>query len=154
MSERIERDFDTVLAALAREIDATAPRPTDALVDAVLADAALTALSNDLAMAAPRPSSDLVARVLADAAAARAGPVEAGRPVAAPTRSARGFLSELLDQLSGWRVGAVAAMMLALAVGLGLGLEGGAASVLDGPVAGDTISLASLGPGFLEANGL
>ncbi|HET7409141.1 MAG TPA: hypothetical protein VFJ13_02990 [Paracoccaceae bacterium] len=183
MSERTERNLDAALAALARDVADTAPRPGDALTASVMADAALTALAREAAESAPRPSGALAASVLADAAltmlaretaeaAPKPGPdlvarvladaatVAAESPAAAPASRRRTGATPaglgLLDRLFGWQAGAIAAMTLALGLGLGVGLElePGAVPILDEGAPAIPISLASLDADFMEVDGL
>jgi hypothetical protein len=87
-------------------------------------DAALEALARAERVARPRVSDRLRARVLADAAE-----VSAGRRVtaAAPARPARARWGGWLGGLDLWAGAAVAAALICLAVGLGVGYQAGEA---------------------------
>jgi len=82
-------------------------------------DMLLEQLANDVAENTPRPGPDLMARVLADAS-----DVIAARPVAkAVTVAAPASKPSLMDFFRGWAGGAVAAMAVALVIGIGVGME-------------------------------
>lgn len=160
MAKRIEMDLDAALAALAREAQDASPRPGPDLSALVMADAALSVLAHEAAQAAPRPGRELVARVLSDAAEVAATNAAADAVPAAPwRRRAGGGLVQggLVGLLFGWRAGAVACMLLGLAVGMGLGLEiePGALPVLDDPLEErDALAFAGLDSGFDIVEGL
>jgi len=83
-------------------------------------DAALAGLAADVRANTPRPGPDLIARVLADAAEVAA----AHRPVTVAARPGGGRArSRIVEILLGWQCGAVAAMAVALVVGIGVGME-------------------------------
>lgn len=87
-------------------------------------DRALTALSREVREATPRPGPDLVARVLADAAAVS----HAARPAQVQGQATRrAELARVLvwvrAAMFGWASGAVAAMAVALVIGISVGLE-------------------------------
>lgn len=77
-------------------------------------DQALDALAEEVRAASPLPGPDLMARVLADAA-----DHTAAAPAPAPVRpERRGGLWDF-----GWLGGTVAAMAVALLIGMGIGLQ-------------------------------
>lgn len=170
MAMRSEVDLDAAMAALAREAHDAAPRPGPDLSALVMVDAALTVLAVEAAEAAPRAHGDLVARVLSDAAeigASRAAATAADRSAAQAAGTSRrgiwGVLAPggvahagLVHILSGWRVGALACMLLGLILGLGLGLEvkTGALPVLERMQDGTTMALAGLDSEFDFVEGL
>ncbi len=160
MTSKADGDLDAALSALAREVGAAPPRPGPALTAAVLADAAVATLAREVDAGAPRPSDTLVARVLADAATVaaerpqRPAP-QAGRVRGAAARPPKLSKWALSKWLFGWKGGAVAAMVLGLAVGVGLGLEAGpgALPLLDAADA-DPFSLAAADSAMPFAEGL
>lgn len=87
-------------------------------------DAELDALAREVNDAAPRPGPDLMARVLADAGAIAADirdSAPAPAIAAGAQQTAGGF--SLRTLLFGWTGGAVAAMALALVIGMGVGMQ-------------------------------
>lgn len=84
-------------------------------------DKVLEELARDVREATPRPSTDLVARVLADAAAITSASRSAERRMASATAATPKM--QLSGLLFGWASGAVAAMTLALIIGMGVGLQ-------------------------------
>lgn len=82
-------------------------------------DMLLKQLANDVAENTPRPGPDLMARVLADASdVIAARPAEKAVTVTAPA-SKTGLMVFFL----GWAGGAAAAMVVALVIGIGVGME-------------------------------
>ena len=91
-------------------------------------DAAFAALEGDERVARPVPTQRLVARVLADAAEVAAGfgaetAAPRARPAAAPQR-ANGWL-HWFGFSDAWAGATVAAVVLCLAVGVGVGYQAG-----------------------------
>lgn len=90
-------------------------------------DAALAALARAERAARPRVSERLQARVLADAAEISAE-ARARQPAAGarrPAAAGRGWLGGRLPGLDGWAGAGIAAAILCLAIGLGVGYEAG-----------------------------
>ncbi|MEM9140117.1 MAG: hypothetical protein AAGB15_09825 [Pseudomonadota bacterium] len=126
---------DQALDALAREVNGASPRPGSDLVGRVMEDAAATAaigseaqldaalatLVDEVAAASPRPGPDLVARVLADAARV-AGDRPAPEPVRAPQTQSHAQTAFRLFGF-GWASGAAVAMVAALVIGIGVGMQ-------------------------------
>ena len=82
-------------------------------------DMLLSRLADEVADNTPRPGPDLMARVLAvasDVIASR--PAETKAIVLEPARK-----PGLMDFVLGWAGGAVAAMVVALVIGIGVGME-------------------------------
>lgn len=134
-----EASLEAALGVLADEMAEAAPVPGDDLIARVLADAArtnagaaeaevdamLAALAAEVSDAAPAPSEALMARVLADA-----GEIAANRAVHAsaaedaglrPVRLRGRFRLQIRTLFMGWQGGAMAAVALAFAIGIGLG---------------------------------
>jgi len=118
-------------------------------------DAAFAALERDERAAGPQPSGALVARVLADAAELAA----AGRPAsaAAPRRGALetpGWL-RFFGFADAWAGATVAAVLLVLAAGFGIGYEAGpellAGTGLEPVIGGEVVLLADAGDDLFGA---
>ena len=87
-------------------------------------DAAFAALERDERAARPRPSEALLARVLADAAEVAASAPSAPAAARAERPGGRGWL-RVFGFADAWAGAAVAAVMLFLVAGFGLGYEAG-----------------------------
>ena len=104
-------------------------------------DAALAALGRDERESHPAVSESLRARVLADAAAVAAGRVSIGiasAPKAVPARRIR-----LLGRFDVWAGAAVAAVVLCLVIGLGVGYEAGRQVLATAGLDGAELALAA-----------
>lgn len=135
MADELEKQVDAALEALARDVNAAAPRPDALLMQRVLADAegesalalekiatelvdpGLARLAREVNGTTPRPGTDLTARVLADAASIAPPRPEAGM-VTTPARP-----RTLRDLVLGWTGGAVAALSIGLTLGIAVGME-------------------------------
>jgi len=113
-------------------------------------DTALAALERDERAARPVPSGDLTARVLADAAAVAAErrPAPIRRPRAAATGG--GWL-RLFGFADAWAGAAVAAVLLFLVLGFGVGYEAGPDMLAGVGFGGGDVLLADAGDGLFPS---
>ena len=90
-------------------------------------DAALSALSRDERLARPAVSGRLLARVLADAATVSADRLAMATPVAelVPQYAGRSGGFRLFGLFDAWAAAAVAAVVLCLFAGIGVGYQSG-----------------------------
>jgi len=112
-------------------------------------DGALMALERDERGARPDPSADLTARVLADAAAVAAELAVdlPKKPAAAATARGGGWM-RLFGFTDAWAGAAVAAVMLFLVLGFGLGYEAGPEVMAEAGFGDRDTTLADAGDGL------
>lgn len=114
-------------------------------------DAAFTALERDERAARPAPSAALTARVLGDAAEIAAG-LAAARPkvraTAGKTRAGGGWM-QFFGFADAWAGAAVAAVLLFLVLGFGLGYEAGPQVMAEAGFGDRETTLADAGDGLL-----
>ena len=105
-------------------------------------DTLLQQLAEEVTVGTPRPGPDLMARVLADANDVIAAmPKPASPAVAAPIPAKPG----IMDFLLGWSGGAVAALAVALMIGIGVGMESAPGTVPFMDAEEDTLTMADGG---------